>query len=330
MFYDVAESELPHVDNSGTPDHYMLLDFTIGFAGWTKAMQYKIYPQCVNDNGTNKVVYYIAYHQDRGHNEFVVGPGKLDIFAANADQFAVAAGNFYGFTGQVSKHEVNYIKFQNKIFAGELGKALKVLKDSWLDALQDPNWVCQTLLAHAALVGGAKKLPGKKGPAITAAVEEAQRAGAAARLSEASGAVTIGEYGGADALRGSINISSMDDVSYNVQAINTTTEMGAPSVAKAGHREMLRQATETAKKYGKKSFYLVGEQANPNFVRHADGLAKEIGVPSSGKSLGSGGAGYQNYRVELLVDKVLDPGKSTAIGKVLGAAAAATAPEGKK
>src|SRR5262249_22018337 len=79
-FYDVAESELPHVDNSGTPDYYLKLDFTISFLTLTKAMQYKVYPQCVNENGTNKVVYYIAYHQDRGHNEFVVGPGKLDIF----------------------------------------------------------------------------------------------------------------------------------------------------------------------------------------------------------------------------------------------------------
>src|SRR5689334_14287697 len=104
MFYDVALSDLPRVANSGEPDHYLTLEFSL----LGKTLRYKMIPQCVLEPD-HKVLYYIAYHVDRGHNEFAVGPAKLDTFATFVERYAIAAGNFYGFTGSVSKHEVNYI-----------------------------------------------------------------------------------------------------------------------------------------------------------------------------------------------------------------------------
>lgn len=324
MLYEVALSDLPPVAHSGDSAHRLVVDFTL----LGRPLTYKLYPQCVQEGGQTRVAYYLAFHVQRGHNEFAVGPSQLVQFAGSVERFAVAAANFYGFTHTVTKHEVNLIKIQNQMFAGNVGKALRLLGRSWLDALQDPNWVIQAVLAHGALFGGGKKLPGPKGPAIVSAVEEAQTAGQFARQSGISGTVSVGEYGGADALRGAINVSAMDEVTYSVQSISSVSEPGVPSVAKAAHRELLKQAAETAKASGKKTFLLVGEQANPNFVRHADGLANRVGVPGSGKQLG-GGAGHASYRVELVAEKVLaaDPAEVLVDipGRVaVGAAASAS------
>src|SRR5262249_9055440 len=82
-------------------------------------------------------------------------PPKLDDFGTYAERYAIAAANFYGFSGSVTKHEVNLVRFETKLLSGKLGSALHILGQSWLDALQDPNWVAQTILAHGALLGGA-------------------------------------------------------------------------------------------------------------------------------------------------------------------------------
>jgi hypothetical protein len=327
MLYEVALSDLPRVAHSGDSAHRLVVDFTL----FGRPLTYKLYPQCVEEGGQTRVAYYLAFHAQRGHNEFAIGPARLDQFAGFVERFAVAAANFYGFTHSVTKQEVDLIKIQNQMFAGNIGRALRLLGRSWLDALQDPNWVIQTVLAHGALVGGGKKLPGPKGPAIVTAVEEAQTAGRFARSSGTSGTVAVGEYGGTDALRAAINVSAMDEVTYSVQSISGVSQPGVPSVAKVAHRELLRQAAETAKASGKKTFILVGEQANPNFVRHADGLANRVGVPGSGKQLG-GGAGHANYRVELVAEKVLAADQVEVLADMPGrvALAEATAANGKK
>ncbi len=49
-------------------------------------------------------------------------------------------------------------------------------------------------------------------------------------------------------------------------------------------------------------FIFHGNQANVNFRTHADNLAREVGVPGSGRAVGIGG---EHYEVTLDVNKVL-------------------------
>ena len=67
---------------------------------------------------------------------------------------------------------------------------------------------------------------------------------------------------------------------------------------------MIRRAALQAQANGETTFLMVGKQANPNFVRHADQLAREIGVIGSGKQ-GMSGAGFPDYTVVLDVGKTL-------------------------
>ena len=76
------------------------------------------------------------------------------------------------------------------------------------------------------------------------------------------------------------------------------------ATARATHREMIRQSATEAKAQGQSTFTMIGKQANPNFVQHADDLAKQIGVPGSGK-VGPTGAGFPDYEVTLDVAKTL-------------------------
>lgn len=75
---------------------------------------------------------------------------------------------------------------------------------------------------------------------------------------------------------------------------------------KAAHRSLIVAAAQEARRMGQMTFKMLGIQANLNARRHFDKLAREIGVPNSGKQLSSGlPIGYQNYEVTLSVDKVL-------------------------
>jgi hypothetical protein len=72
---------------------------------------------------------------------------------------------------------------------------------------------------------------------------------------------------------------------------------------KATHRQMLKLAAQQARANGQTTFKMVGRQANQNFQRHADKLARDVGVPNSGKSLGT--PPLRDYEVTLDVSKVL-------------------------
>jgi hypothetical protein len=94
------------------------------------------------------------------------------------------------------------------------------------------------------------------------------------------------------------------EVIYRVDMIFLQGQGPAETTARATHREMIKRAAQAARSAGLKQFKKVGKQANPNFVRYADQLAKEIGVPGSGTQ-GMAGAGYADYTVTLDVARAL-------------------------
>lgn len=92
-----------------------------------------------------------------------------------------------------------------------------------------------------------------------------------------------------------------------VYRVDEMIAVGADAVTvKAAHRSMIVAAAQEARRLGQKTFSMFGIQANHNARRHFDKLAREVGVPNSGKQLpGSLPIGYQNYQVTLSVEKVL-------------------------
>jgi hypothetical protein len=100
-------------------------------------------------------------------------------------------------------------------------------------------------------------------------------------------------------------MQTAEGVIYEVNMIFLSGGKGpAVATARATHREMIRRAAQMAQSSGQKTFKMVGKQANPNFVRHADQLAKEIGVAGSGVQ-GRPSAGFPDYTVVLDVAKTL-------------------------
>ncbi|MEP7075753.1 MAG: hypothetical protein ABI878_08070 [Acidobacteriota bacterium] len=93
-------------------------------------------------------------------------------------------------------------------------------------------------------------------------------------------------------------------VVYRIDMIFLQGEGQGVETARATHREMIRVSATEAKAQGQSTFQMIGKQANPNFVRHADDLARQIGVPGSGK-VGPAGAGFPDYEVTLDVAKTL-------------------------
>jgi len=94
------------------------------------------------------------------------------------------------------------------------------------------------------------------------------------------------------------------EVVYRVEMIVLEGNGPAVATARATHREMIKRSAQAAQAAGQRQFKMLGIQANPNFVRHADQLAREIGVAGSGAP-GTATVGYPNYEVILLVSKAL-------------------------
>ncbi len=121
-------------------------------------------------------------------------------------------------------------------------------------------------------------------------------------------AVRLGQYGRPGNLIARVDSPPGEGVTYRVTAIVLRGEASAEvALARSAHRAMIRRAAEMARKIGAKTFKLVGEQANPNFRKHADGLAEQIGIPKSGKVTSNIGGAYGNYEVTLRVDLALQP-----------------------
>ena len=124
--------------------------------------------------------------------------------------------------------------------------------------------------------------------------------------------VNIGATGRPGNLVARVDIGHDGEVIYNVQHIvlkpgedATAAELASLTKARLAHRTMITRAAEEARRRGLKEFIFRGEQAGPAFVKHANDLAREIGVPGTGHMIGGSGGMYGNYEVTLNVAKVL-------------------------
>lgn len=115
--------------------------------------------------------------------------------------------------------------------------------------------------------------------------------------------IKFGQYGaGADQLFASVQVIE-GEVVYEVQAIAATGS--AAKTVLAAHRAMLVAAAQEAQRLGRSTFRLVGRQANDNFRRHADKLARAVGPGGQVKLPPAGSFPYPDATVTLSVDSVL-------------------------
>lgn len=131
-------------------------------------------------------------------------------------------------------------------------------------------------------------------------------------------AVRLGRVGQPGNLFARVDVSA-EGVTYRVSMIVLRGEGSAAEIqlARSAHRAMIRRAAEMARKMGARTFKLVGEQANPNFVKHADGLAERMGVPKSGKATSKITGAHSDYEVTLRVDLVLNTPQPSAFPRFI-------------
>ncbi|MBC8167109.1 MAG: hypothetical protein H7Y20_14725 [Bryobacteraceae bacterium] len=114
-------------------------------------------------------------------------------------------------------------------------------------------------------------------------------------------AARIGAQGDPDHLISGVQLVGKQVV-YRVDSISAIGKDAA--TVRAAHRAMLVSAAQTAQRLGLKEFTLLGKQSGPNFVRHADQLARAVGKSGSGKAA-TGGVGFPDYEVILHVSPIL-------------------------
>jgi hypothetical protein len=98
--------------------------------------------------------------------------------------------------------------------------------------------------------------------------------------------VQVGPYMGKDSLTAAIEVLG-DEVRYIVKA----------------HRALIVAAAQEAQRLGQKEFIMYGVNAGPEFVRHANQLARAVGRAGSGKAISA--PLKDHYEVVLDVAKVL-------------------------
>lgn len=120
-------------------------------------------------------------------------------------------------------------------------------------------------------------------------------------------AARVGSYGQPGNLIGRIETPTGGRVMYRIDSIVLRGPGNAAEIAtaRAAHREMIMLAAEEAQRNGQHQFTLRGMQANANFHAHADKLAREVGVPGSGRSIRGIPGAHPDYEVILDVAKVL-------------------------
>jgi hypothetical protein len=160
----VVESELPATD------------FTPPAVDHIYAGVYKIVPQ-LKDRASPHVVYYIAYNTQAKRAEIAISPDQLDTFISHNFAFMVAAGNFFGFTGQPAKYEVTSAQMGYLFLKGDFRGALSALGRSWVQAFQNPNWWMQAIGATAGgLAAGPETVAGSEIESTAAAELQLPRA----------------------------------------------------------------------------------------------------------------------------------------------------------
>jgi hypothetical protein len=113
---------------------------------------YRFYPNLRRRDGVPHIVFYVAYNKTRRLTEYVIGPRKLDDFLRMGKLYAIAAGNFYGFTGRLSEYEISSAQVGYLAAKGDLRGAINALGRAWLSALQDPGWWAMAITSTAAVL----------------------------------------------------------------------------------------------------------------------------------------------------------------------------------
>lgn len=116
--------------------------------------------------------------------------------------------------------------------------------------------------------------------------------------------VHLGEGNTPGSLWASIQ-QTVEGVVYRVDMIILKGKGSGVLTARATHREMIRRAALAARSQNQSTFRMLGKQASPDFVRHANELAERIGVPGSGKAGSPLSPGYPDYEIILDVAKTL-------------------------
>jgi len=121
--------------------------------------------------------------------------------------------------------------------------------------------------------------------------------------------IRVGRFGDGNCLWGHICVQE-GDVIYEVKAIiaitNGQIRDSDPTDAdiRGHHRAMLVRAAKEAQARSKTTFIFKGNQANPNFQKHANQLAVQCGIPTSGRQVHSGGS-FPHYEVTLYAAAIL-------------------------
>jgi hypothetical protein len=123
----------------------------------------------------------------------------------------------------------------------------------------------------------------------------------------------IGKQGEVDCLAARVEAKIVKgaDGGGKVEVLYHISDMSALGAdagkVKAAHRAMMVSAAEKAKLAGQREFRMVGKQVNQNGRAHFDKMARDIGVPFSGKAgqIAPGHPGFGDYEVTLVVEKVL-------------------------
>jgi hypothetical protein len=122
--------------------------------------------------------------------------------------------------------------------------------------------------------------------------------------------VNIGPYMEPGCLRAYLVIRKNEGVVYCVHAIilkhaSNAAQEEAIALARLAHREMIVRAAQEAGRMGLREFVFRGEYASPDFHLHADKLARDVGVPGSGRTISVTKDAFPRYEVTLDVAKVL-------------------------
>jgi Domain of unknown function (DUF4157) len=127
---------------------------------------YRIHP-LVRNHDDPHVVYYAAYNTRAQRTEYAIGPAYLDFFLQHTTLYMIAAGNFFGILGHPSPHEVSTGKVISRGIRGDILGAVRALGQSWLQALQNPNWLVQALGATAGMAAPETEAASIEGKAAT-------------------------------------------------------------------------------------------------------------------------------------------------------------------
>ncbi|RAV11475.1 DUF4157 domain-containing protein [Paenibacillus contaminans] len=98
--------------------------------------------------GTPRVMYYIAYRTDARRNEYVVGPDSLDLFLKHHSAYQFT-GNLSYSRGEPRPYEVEYARFIDAMFRGDVSGAKESWILSWEAAMQDSAWWEQAIMSTA-------------------------------------------------------------------------------------------------------------------------------------------------------------------------------------